>query len=123
MKTVGKLAWHVHHDRLFEILTEPIENRITYIKSNKNLREIPTRLRLLKLVSRGRLPISVRQAYVIWERDVARWKTARWKKASTAWTRKSELGERLLNLPAIEKLHTKECPNCPWNGKTIFPKN
>ena len=26
------------------------------------------------------------------------------------------------NLPAIEALHLKECPNCPWDGKTIFPK-
>ena len=22
----------------------------------------------------------------------------------------------------LEKLHKKEHPNCPWNGKTIFPK-
>lgn len=25
------------------------------------------------------------------------------------------------NLPAIEALHKQECPNCPWNGTTIFP--
>ena len=24
------------------------------------------------------------------------------------------------NLPAIKALHALECPNCPWNGKTIF---
>ena len=22
---------------------------------------------------------------------------------------------------AIERLHSLECPNCPWNGQTIFP--
>lgn len=22
----------------------------------------------------------------------------------------------------IERLHAEECPNCPWDGKTIFPK-
>jgi len=27
----------------------------------------------------------------------------------------------LNNMPMIKKLHTKECPRCPWNGKTIFP--
>ncbi len=26
------------------------------------------------------------------------------------------------NMPAIIALHEKECPNCPWNGETIFPK-
>jgi len=25
------------------------------------------------------------------------------------------------NMPAIEALHAEECPNCPWNGHTIFP--
>ncbi len=25
------------------------------------------------------------------------------------------------NMPAIMLLHKKECPNCPWDGKTIFP--
>jgi tetratricopeptide (TPR) repeat protein len=23
--------------------------------------------------------------------------------------------------PAIEALHAQECPNCPWDGRTIFP--
>ncbi len=26
------------------------------------------------------------------------------------------------NMPAIEALHKRECPNCPWDGKTIFPQ-
>jgi len=26
------------------------------------------------------------------------------------------------NMPAIEKLHKEECPDCPWDGKTIFPE-
>lgn len=25
------------------------------------------------------------------------------------------------NLSAIERLHKKECPDCPWDGETIFP--
>ena len=25
------------------------------------------------------------------------------------------------NMSAIEALHAEECPNCPWNGHTIFP--
>ena len=41
-------AWHVHHDTLAERLTEPIENRRTYIMQSKPAQEIETRLRLLK---------------------------------------------------------------------------
>ena len=36
-----------------------------------------------------------------------------WYRVQTAVTR---------NKQAIEELHRKECPNCPWDGKTIFPK-
>ena len=43
-------AWHVHHAQLVEQLTEPIKSRIVYIKSTKDPKEVPTRLRLLKKV-------------------------------------------------------------------------
>ena len=37
-----------------------------------------------------------------------------WKDRDEAWkARKLE----------IEALHELECPNCPWDGKTIFPNN
>ena len=26
------------------------------------------------------------------------------------------------DMKALEALHKKECPNCPWDGKTIFPQ-
>ena len=29
---------------------------------------------------------------------------------------------RLACADEIEKLHRNECPDCPWDGKTIFPK-
>jgi len=42
--------WHVHHNKLWEPLTEPIRNRINHIKNNKPKEEIELRLRLLKPV-------------------------------------------------------------------------
>ena len=27
------------------------------------------------------------------------------------------------NMGEIEKLHKQECPNCPWDGKTIYPES
>ena len=46
--TVGTPAWHVHHAVLCEIVTEPIENRISYILSHKAVAEQALRLRLMR---------------------------------------------------------------------------
>ena len=47
--------WHVHHEILTEQLTEPVRNRINYIKSDKPKDEIELRLKLLKPVL-GKVP-------------------------------------------------------------------
>ena len=48
MDKIHPFYWHIHHDILVEEQTEPIENRINFIKNNKPKNEIKTRLRLLK---------------------------------------------------------------------------
>ena len=85
--------WHIHHDKLVETLTEPIENRINYIKSDKPKHEIKTRLRLLKPVK------NIETLKKIFK------------------TRDSK--EQKI---ALEDLHKKECQECMWNGRTIFPR-
>ena len=45
-----KLYWHIHHSVLFENLTEPLKNRIDYIKKEKSKEEIKLRLKLLKKI-------------------------------------------------------------------------
>jgi len=80
-----KLYWHLHHDILIENLTEPLKNRIYFIKTEKPKEEIETRLRLFKKVKA---------------------KNKDWPNTREGW----------------EKLHKKECPNCPWNGTSIFSK-
>ena len=47
--------WHIHHERLYEYLTEPIRARINYIKKEKPKGEIELRLKLLKPVL-GKIP-------------------------------------------------------------------
>ena len=56
-------AWHVHHDRLVEPLTEPIETRIAYIKANKPDAERGLRLRLLRVVKDQKAVASAWAAY------------------------------------------------------------
>ncbi len=150
MKT--KIYWHIHHDRLWEPLTEPLAERIKYIKGNKPPAEIELRLRLLKPIT-GRLPVEItkacvayRKAYVAWDKARAAcdkayvaWDKARaaydkayaawvkayaayrqvyaaWDKAEAAWWKACAVYQ-----PAMEALHKLECPDCPWDGKTIFP--
>ena len=117
--------WHVHHEILMEILTDPIKDRINFINNFKPTEEVGIRLRLLKLV-RGKLP-----------REVV--KTGRaYLKAKKAFRRRIPYGggNALVcnsvwhkyykairaNHLAISTLHDHECPDCPWDGTTIFPK-
>lgn len=93
-----QFAWHVHHEKLWEELTEPIQNRINYIKATKDALEIPTRLRLLKPVKDVTLMLKRAPIYKDYE------------------------DKQVLIDKGIKQLHEKECPNCPWNGKTIFAK-
>ena len=44
------MYWHIHHEMLVENLTEPLKNRIEYIKKEKPKEEIKLRLKLLKKV-------------------------------------------------------------------------
>ena len=131
--------WHIHHDELVEPIIEPIENRIEFIKNYKSPREILIRLHLLKPVM-GKLPKAVIEAGNAYKKAGIAFDKAHnafnkacgpyqkvWRDCHKAWSAylkiKSAYDKVIMaHLPKIEALHKKECPNCPWNGKTIFPK-
>ena len=165
-------AWHVHHDVLVEPLTEPIKNRIKYIKEFKPENEIKLRLRLLKVV-KGELPkelveagkqyCEVRrkffEAYEEGQKFVeikqkyykAKWEIKKGKLSKEFIKTERQYYEARQKITKTEKkydearrkfikakekyyeaykkyesqilsLHAKECPNCPWDGETIFSK-
>jgi len=139
----NQFYWHVHHDILLEPLTEPVENRIAYITAQKSQREIKTRLRLLKPVA-GKLPNKVLKAGADYIKASADWEKAGadyikagadWKKAGAdsryrytaeAKADYDKAGEDYVKAcqaakPRIKVLHKRECLDCPWDGKTIFP--
>ena len=91
-----KPFWHIHHEVLLE-WSDDIQERIDYIKAHKPPHEVETRLRLLKPVQ-GALPPKL-------------------VKAKAAYAKAYDEC-----LPQIEALHALECPDCPWNGTTIFPE-
>src|SRR3990167_7074616 len=51
-----KMYWHIHHEVLVENLTEPLKNRIAYIKESKPKNEVALPLKLLKKVKAKVLP-------------------------------------------------------------------
>ena len=125
-KATVKFAWHVHHNVLLEPLTEPLKNRIAYIKDNKPKDEIATRLRLLKPVVGG-LPTAVAEAgksrFEEWKAYCKAYDEA-WKAYREARfeARKAYIEVLAIHEPEILALHAIECPDCPWDNeqKTIF---
>lgn len=87
--------WHAHHDVLFEWCFNYNE-RAEYIKTDKPRGEQEIRLKLFQPV-REILPAEVVKVRRVYNEALRK------------------------HMPEIEKLHAKECPNCPWDGKTIFP--
>ena len=148
MKTKG-FYWHIHHDVLVE-WTDDINERIRFIKENQPEHEIKTRLKLMKPV-KGKLPEGFVRAYKArdkadkaWDKAYKAWDKAykardkaykAWVKAykardkardkaykawDKAWDKAYKAWDKYKT--KIEALHEKECPDCHWDGKTIFPQ-
>ena len=117
---VGSYGWHIHHEQLVEQTTEPIEHRIRFIIDNKPQHEVALRLRLMRPVKDAAAIASARKAY-----DAAT-ASARKADAATASARKAYAAAiasaRKAYDAAIASAHLIECPNCTWDGKTIFPE-
>ena len=145
MTTHTGFAWHVHHDVLVEWCSD-YAGRVAYIKIDKPLPEQATRLRLFQMV-KGQLPakyvaagaklvaagaklaaarakcVAARAKYVA---AGAKYVAARAKyvaaMAKYVAARAKYVAAMAKYEPKILALHAQECPDCPWNGKTIFPK-
>ncbi len=137
----GVPCWHIHHLALLEWSYWPLNTRAAVIAEYKPEREVETRLRLMRPV-RGELPAEVVEAgrqvaeAVILYQKADDWvcgegyrphstaaRDAR-RKASTAWQDAEEAFVRIqaTHADAINALHRAECPDCPWDGTTIFPE-
>src|SRR3990167_2433760 len=110
------LFWHVHHEALLEWCYN-YDERVAYIRKEKSKEEQGTRLRLFKPV-KGTLPQEVVKAGQ--ELNKAR---QEYYKAWQEYDKATQEYDKALNdnKELIEALHKAECPNCPWNGRTIFP--
>ena len=145
------LVVHCHHEVLFEILTELTENRIAYILSNKPGNEQALRLRLFRPVSKKALKkypkldkasAELTKARAELAKISAEWDKAyaEWDKASAELTKadaeldkanakldkanakRAKANAEWAKINADTAIHADICPDCPWDGHTIFPR-
>lgn len=135
---VGQYYWHVHHEKLVEKLTEPIKNRIDYVKATKK-DALETRLHFMRPVKTvpaivtqaattdprvtkaKRIYDEVSKAYYRGKSDIDSYNRAyeAYTKASRATSKPSaaEIAK------AWEAQHKIECFHyCPWNGQTLLAR-
>ena len=117
-----KVGLHVHHKILLEPLTEPIDNRVECIKENKPPDEVDLRLRLLRELTEeevNQLPKGFNQALKEYNLVGEEYNLVG-EEYNLAWEKYRQDLEKYK--PELEVWHKKVCvPDCPWNGKTIFP--
>lgn len=138
-----ELYWHVRHNVLVERCWS-YKARANYIREVKPLEEQTLRLRLFKPV-RGPLPEPIVRSRVVYEKAWNAYYEASvvCDKAKVEHSKETEslhLEETCEEKRAVyveardtydsvleehhaemEALHREECPDCPWDGKTIFP--
>ena len=127
---------HIHHEQPFEALTEPIENRIAYILSDKPKKEQALRLRLMRPVTAPAWAEYWKVRAAAWaeyekvEDEYQRAKAAAWaehqyeKATVAAWAEyeKATAPARAEYQKATAAAHARLCPtpDCPWDGGSIF---
>ena len=117
-KVISGFAFHCHHDTLFEWVAG-YDERVAFIKEYKLKREVTRRLKLFQMIPEDRIPKALLKAREAYDKAIE----AR-AKAIEAYGKAIEAYGKAEGkyTPQMKKLHSELCPDCPWNGKTIFPK-
>ncbi len=140
-------AWHVHHDKLWEALDDTYQARCKYIERHKPRAEVALRLQLFKISRRLKLLVDDYYAklkpvdddyyakrkllvddYYAKRKLLVDDYNAKRKLLDDDYNAKRKLLDddynakrKRVEAPII-RLHRRECPDCPWNGKTIFAR-
>ena len=139
----AKYAWCCHHSILIELLTEPYENRIKYILSDKPKKEQAVRFRNFRPL-RIELPKEIIKAIAKYDEARAKYDEARakWNEAEAkydeaeakydeAWTKwneasakydeaRAKLNKALATWNKGNVMFLSDWPDNTWNGKNIF---
>lgn len=123
-KKQSGLAFHCHHDELFEWVTD-YQERVDYIEKRKPQSEQELRLRLFKMIPEDRIPPEFVKAGEAYTKAHEAFRKGRYIGGDiprafsvVGWTYNKVYREYE---PEMIALHKELCPGCTWDGKTIFP--
>ena len=130
------LAFHCHHDELVEYCHD-YDERVRFIEVNKPKDEQELRLRLFKLIPDDLVPGKDSKEYAASAKAWEAYGKARatygkaWEAYEKAWVASAKAWEAYLAREAylakygqeLDALHEKLCPDCTWDGETIFGGN
>ena len=118
-------AFHCHHDTLFEWVWD-FEERVRHIKEHKPQKEQGLRLKLFQMIPSERLPQELLKAWAAYDKAwaaCAKAKAAYDKAKAAYYGAWADYDKAVADCaPQMEALHKELCPDCPWDGKTIFPQ-
>jgi len=117
-------AFHCHHGILFEWVTD-YQARVYYIKNHKPEKERELRLKLFKMIPDDRIPSNLMKAREAYNKAEEAYFDKALKvpyKALKAYMKAMEAYGKALKAytPEMIKLHKELCPDCPWDGESIF---
>jgi len=107
--------WCLHHEQHFEKLTEPLSNRIYYVRQHKAVVEIPTRLSEIQPVKNVSALLGLQKTY-----NAAMTEARKTYDAAMAEARKTYYAAMAEADAPILALHRSEYPDTCWNGLSIF---
>lgn len=109
------LAVHCYHDSLFDRVYD-LDDRVKYFKEHKPKEEQELRLKLLQLIPDTLIP---GKNSAEWHTYLKAWDAYR--KAEDAFLKAWDAYLKAFG-KELEKLHKELCPDCPWDGHTIFTR-
>ena len=122
-------AFHGHHDTLVGFCYD-YDGRVEYIVNLKPREERELRLRLFKLIPEEKIPGRDSEEFQAitkaWEAQAKAWEAQAkaWETQAKVWEAqaKAVVAYTTKFKEELEKLHNELCPNCPWDGETIFTR-
>lgn len=130
------LAFHCHHYELVEYVHD-YDERVKFIKENKPKGEQELRLRLFKMIPEELIPGKDSKEYDAYRKAGDAYVKARdayrkardayykvWVAYDKAWDAFDKAWDAYQKKyrKELEKLHSKLCPDCPFDGHTIFTR-
>ena len=126
------LFWHVHHDMLYEWCYDPQE-RIDFIKARKPRHERKARLKAMRRVKGAprKLVIAAKKKYkarIAWinirddyhaDRSNNMYKARGEASVLDDIARHAYFDLKATYVQVMNVLHSKECPDCSWDGRVL----